>query len=76
MKVSLTLSAIRFESNNKLSLHVESDPLGRSVPADSAGLFLAIADDSDESQVSRGTGTGNFGPVAFTLPNHKPRFAE
>ena len=57
-KVPLTLSAIRFESNNKLSLHVESDPLGPSVRADSAGLFLAIADDSDESQVSRGENAG------------------
>jgi len=56
--VSLTLSAIRFESNNKLSLHVESDPLGPSLPAHSAGLFLAIADDSDESKVSRGENAG------------------
>jgi hypothetical protein len=60
MKVSLTLSAIRFASNNKLSLHVESDPLGPSVPAHSAGLFLAIADDSDESQVSRGENAGRL----------------
>jgi hypothetical protein len=58
MKVSLALSAIRFESNNKLSLHVESDPLGPSVPTHTAGLFLAIADDSDESQVSRGENAG------------------
>jgi len=57
-KVSLTLSAIRFENDDKLSLHVESDPLGPSVRADSAGLFLAIADDSDESQVSRGENAG------------------
>ena len=58
MKVSLTLSAVRFESNNKLSLHVESDPLGPSAPAHSAGVFLAIADDSDESEVSRGENAG------------------
>jgi hypothetical protein len=57
-KVWLTLSAIHFENNNKFSLHVESDPLGSSVPAHSAGLFLAIADDSDESQVSRGENAG------------------
>ena len=57
-KVSLTLSAIRFGSNNKLSMHVESDPLGPSAAARSAGLFLAIADDSDESQVSRGENAG------------------
>jgi hypothetical protein len=57
-KVPLTLSAIRFESNTKLSVHVESDPLGPSAAARSAGLFLAIADDSDESQVSRGENAG------------------
>ena len=57
-KVSLTLSAVRFESSNKLSMHVESDPLGPSAAARSAGLFLAIADDSDESQVSRGENAG------------------
>ena len=57
-KVSLTLSAIRFENNGKLSVHVESDPLGPSAAARSAGLFLAIADDSDESQVSRGENAG------------------
>ena len=57
-KVSLTLSAIRFENDYKLSLHVESDPLGPSAAARSAGLFLAIADDSDESQVSRGENAG------------------
>jgi len=57
-KVPLSLSAIRFESNNKLRIHVESDPLGPSVAAHSASLFLAIADDSDESQVSRGENAG------------------
>jgi hypothetical protein len=57
-KVPLALSAIRFESNTKLSVHVESDPLGPSAAARSADLFLAIADDSDESQVSRGENAG------------------
>jgi hypothetical protein len=57
-KVSLTLSAIRLENNNKLSLHVESDPLGPSVAARSANLLLATADDSDESQVNRGENAG------------------
>jgi len=57
-KVSLALSAVRIESNNKLDLHVESDPLGPSAAAHSAGLFLAIADDTDESQVSRGENAG------------------
>jgi hypothetical protein len=57
-KVPLSLSAIRFESNNKLSMHVEAGPLGPSVAVRSASLFLAIADESDESQVSRGENAG------------------
>src|SRR3984893_13333840 len=57
-KVPLSLSAIRFESKDKLGVHVEVDPLGPSVAVHSASLFLAIADDSDESQVSRGENAG------------------
>jgi hypothetical protein len=57
-KVPLSLSAIRFDSNNKLSMHIEAGPLGPSAAAHSASLFLAIADDSDESQVSRGENAG------------------
>src|ERR1700693_3664629 len=43
VKVPLSLSAIRFDGNDKLSMHVEAGPLGPSVTARSAGLFLAIA---------------------------------
>jgi hypothetical protein len=57
-KVALSLSAIRFETKNKLSLHVEAGPLRPTVAAHSASLLLAIADDSDESQVSRGENAG------------------
>ena len=57
-KVPLSLSAIRFDSNNKLSMHVEAGPLGASAAAHSASLFLAIADERDESQVSRGENAG------------------
>ena len=57
-KVPLSLSAIRFDSNNKLSMHVEAGPLGPSVAAHAASLSLAIADESDESQVSRGENAG------------------
>src|ERR1700686_1843873 len=57
-KVPLTLSAIHFDSNNKLSVQVEAGPLGPSTAAHSATLLLAIADDSDESQVSRGEKSG------------------
>ena len=57
-KVPLSLSAIRFESKNKLGMHVEVGPLGPSIAVHSASLFLAIVDDSDESQVSRGENAG------------------
>src|ERR1700732_2353111 len=57
-KVALSLSAIRFERKNKLSMHIDAGPLGPAIAAHSASLLLAIADDSDESQVSRGENTG------------------
>jgi hypothetical protein len=58
VKVPLNLSAVLFDSSNKLSMHVEAGPLGPSTAAYSAGLFVAVADDSDESQVSRGENAG------------------
>ena len=57
-KVQVSLSAIRFDGANKVSLHLEAGPLPSSVSAKSANLFLAIADDSDESHVSRGENAG------------------
>src|SRR6202790_5371888 len=39
-------------------LHVETGPLPSSSTVESAGIFLAIADDSDESHVSRGGNAG------------------
>jgi len=58
VKAPLSLSAVRFDSNNKLSVHVEAGPLGPSTAAHSATLLVAIADDTDESQVSRGENAG------------------
>jgi hypothetical protein len=57
-KAQLSISAIRFESSNRVSLHLEAGPLPPSISAKSADLFLAIADDSDESHVSRGENAG------------------
>jgi hypothetical protein len=57
-KAQLRLSAIRFESNSKISLHVETGPLPSSVTGKSANVFLAIADESDESHVIRGENAG------------------
>ena len=58
VKVPLSLSGVHFENNNKVSMHVEAGPLEPAIGAHSANLFLAIADESDVSQVSRGENAG------------------
>jgi hypothetical protein len=58
VKVPLSLSGLHFENNNKVSMHVETGPLEPSIGARSANLYLAIADESDVSQVSRGENAG------------------
>jgi hypothetical protein len=57
VKVPLSLSGLHFE-NNKVSMRVEAGPLEPSMGARSANLYLAIADESDVSQVSRGENAG------------------
>jgi len=57
VKVPLSLSGVHFENNNKVSMHVEAGPL-EAIGARSANLYLAIADESDVSQVSRGENAG------------------
>jgi len=57
-KTQLMLSSIHFEATNKLNVHVESGPLSVSTVAKSANIFLAIADESDESHVTRGENAG------------------
>jgi hypothetical protein len=57
VKVPLSLSGLHFENNNKVSMHVEAGPL-EAIGARSANLYLAIADESDVSQVSRGENAG------------------
>jgi hypothetical protein len=57
-KAQLTLSSIHFDATNKLSVHVESGPLSASAAEKSANIFLAIADESDESHVTRGENAG------------------
>jgi hypothetical protein len=56
-KVPLSLSGVHFENDNKVSMHVEAGPL-EAIGARSANLYLAIADESDVSQVSRGENAG------------------
>jgi hypothetical protein len=41
-----------------VSLHIETGPLPSSSTAESAGIFLAVADDSDQSHVSGGENAG------------------
>jgi len=57
VKVPLSLSGVHCENNNKVSMHVEAGPL-EAIGARSANLYLAIADESDVSQVSRGENAG------------------
>jgi hypothetical protein len=57
-KAQLTLSSIHFDATNKLSVHVESGPLSVSTGEKSANIFIAIADESDESHVTRGENAG------------------
>jgi hypothetical protein len=54
-RVSITLVS----SDNKATvIHVEAGPLSSATDTQSAGVFLAIADNSDESQVSGGENAG------------------
>ena len=58
-KSQVSLSSIRFADNNTIALHVKVDALPSSA-ADSADVFVAVADDSDESNVSRGENAGRI----------------
>jgi hypothetical protein len=57
-KVQLMLSSVHVEDFKKLSVHIETGPLPSSITAKSANVFLAIADESDESHVIRGENAG------------------
>jgi len=57
-KAQLTLSSIHFDGANKLSVHLETGPLPSSAASKSANIFLAVADESDESHVIRGENAG------------------
>ena len=56
-KVPVTISS-NFSDGRTLTLHVETGSLPLSVPAESVSVFLAMADNSDESHVSRGENAG------------------
>ena len=56
-KVPVTISS-NFSDGRTLTLHVETGSLPSSVRAESVSVFLAMADNSDESHVSRGENAG------------------
>jgi len=57
-KISVNISSIHLESPNIVSLHLDADQLPSSVAAASAEVFIATADERDESHVSRGENAG------------------
>ena len=57
MKTPVSISS-RLSDEKMTVFHIETGPLPSSSTAESAGIFLAIADDSDESHVSRGENAG------------------
>jgi len=57
-KIPVSLSSVRLEGERTVALHVDAGALPASSPAKSASVLLAIADESDESHVSRGENAG------------------
>jgi len=57
-KIPVSLSSVHFDVNNRIALHVDTGPLFSPTAAKSANVLLAIADESDESRVSRGENAG------------------
>ncbi len=56
-KVPVSISSSSGDEKTTI-LHIEAGPLPSSISWESAGVFLAIADNSDESHVSRGENAG------------------
>ena len=57
-KMQIMLSLFHIEEPNKLGVRVETGPLPSSLATKSANVFLAVADESDESHVIRGENAG------------------
>jgi hypothetical protein len=57
-KISVILSAIRPDGTNTITLHIETAALPSGVSAESVDVLVAVADESDESHVSRGENAG------------------
>ena len=56
-KIPVSISSSSSDEKT-ITLHIETGALPSSVTAESAGVFLAIADNADESQVSHGENAG------------------
>jgi hypothetical protein len=59
-KVQVVLSSIHLEGDNTLAVHVESGPLASSASSKSANVLLALADESDQSNVREGENAGRI----------------
>jgi hypothetical protein len=57
-KIAVSVSAIHLETGNAVSLHVNAGQLPSSIGVRSADVLIAMADESDESHVSRGENAG------------------
>ena len=57
-KVKVSLTSAHLESDSVIAVHVEAGPLPASVTADSANVWLAVADEQDESHVNGGENGG------------------
>lgn len=59
-KIPVDLSSIRLEDNNTIALHVETGSLSPSARSGSGQVWLALADDLDQSNVRRGENAGRI----------------
>jgi hypothetical protein len=57
-KIRVALSSIRLEGGTTLAVHVETGPLTSPASSHSANVLLALADESDQSNVRRGENAG------------------
>jgi hypothetical protein len=57
-KTPVTISSIHLGDDHTVALHLETGPLPSSFAGDPAEVLIAIADDMDESHVSRGENAG------------------
>ena len=59
-KIPVVLSSIRLEDKHMLTLHLEAGPLTAAASIRPARILVALADNSDESSVSRGENAGRM----------------